>query len=183
VISLSSGPEAAIECRSLIDELDEEISRRAIGHVVKAEALLALLLLTLVCIANRDRIDHERVKAIGICLTERSRELVDRNYAQHLSLQDYASMLAVSLVQLRAACVAVTGQNPVKMIHGRIITEAKRKLIFDKLSVEQIAFELGFAHPSYFTRFFGKEVGQTPGQFRIGARDGAYPTTQATHPL
>jgi hypothetical protein len=54
VISLSSGPEAAIECRSLIDELDEEISRRAIGHVVKAEALLALLLLTLVCIANLD---------------------------------------------------------------------------------------------------------------------------------
>jgi AraC family transcriptional regulator, transcriptional activator of pobA len=173
MISLSAVPEAAMECRGLIENLDEEIGQRPIGHLVKTEALLSLLLLTLARSGCLDRTDSADAKPTGICLTERFRELIDQHYTEHLSLQEYASMLAVSLVQLRAACVAVTGHNPVKMIHARIITEAKRNLIFGNLSVEQIAFSLGFSHPSYFTRFFGKEVGQTPGHFRTSTRNGA----------
>jgi AraC family transcriptional activator of pobA len=76
----------------------------------------------------------------------------------------------VSLVQLRAACAAATGQSPTKMIHARIITEAKRNLIFGDMTMEQIAYWLGFTDAAYFTRFFRKEVGQTPSQFRIAAR-------------
>lgn len=173
MISLAAVPEAAVECLGLIKGLEEEIGHRRIGHLVKAEALLSLLLLTLARNVRADRVDHDSLKPTGICLTERFRALIDQHYAEHLSLQAYASMLAVSLVQLRSACVAVTGHNPVKMIHARVITEAKRNLIFGNLPIEQIAFSLGFSHPSYFTRFFGKEVGQTPGQFRTSARDGA----------
>lgn len=173
MISLSALPEAAAECLRLIKSLEEEIGHRLVGHLVKAEALLSLLLLTLARNARTDRADHDGLKPTGICLTERFRALIDQHYAEHLSLQEYASMLAVSLVQLRSACVAVTGHNPAKMIHARVITEAKRNLIFGNLPIEQIAFSLGFSHPSYFSRFFGKEVGQTPGQFRISARDGA----------
>jgi AraC family transcriptional activator of pobA len=173
MISLLAVPTAAAECRSLIEHLDEETGCRPVGHLVKTEALVSLLLLLLARNVQVDCADHDDLKPTGICLTERFRALIDRHYTEHLSLQDYASMLAVSLVQLRAACVAVTGHNPVKMIHARIITEAKRNLIFGNLPIEQIAFSLGFSHPSYFTRFFGKEVGQTPGQFRISARGAA----------
>jgi AraC family transcriptional activator of pobA len=60
------------------------------------------------------------------------------------------------------------------MIHARIITEAKRNLIFGNTSMEQIAFSLGFSNAAYFTRFFRKEVGQTPSQFRLSARDGTH---------
>ena len=79
-------------------------------------------------------------------------------------------MMAISLVQLRAACSSATEQSPTKMIHARIITEAKRNLIFGEMSVEQIAFGLGFADAAYFTRFFRREVGQAPSQFRASAR-------------
>jgi AraC family transcriptional activator of pobA len=79
-------------------------------------------------------------------------------------------MLAVSLVQLRAACASAAGQSPAKMIHARIVTEAKRNLIFGDMSMEQIAFGLGFSNAAYFTRFFRKEVGQAPSQFRISSR-------------
>ena len=170
-------PEGAAECCRLVDDLDREIRRSDIGYLVKAEALLSLLLLTLMRRSRGDDIDHDGAKPTGFCLVERFRALIDRHYAEHLSLHEYASMLAVSLVQLRAACVAVTGHNPAKLIHARIIVEAKRNLIFGNLSVEQIAFSLGFSHPSYFTRFFGKEVGQAPGQFRTSARDGQNPST------
>jgi AraC family transcriptional activator of pobA len=51
-----------------------------------------------------------------------------------------------------------------------VITEAKRNLIFGDMTMEQIAYWLGFTDAAYFTRFFRKEVGQTPSQFRIAAR-------------
>jgi AraC family transcriptional activator of pobA len=38
------------------------------------------------------------------------------------------------------------------------------------MSVEQIAFGLGFADAAYFTRFFRREVAQAPSQFRAAAR-------------
>jgi AraC family transcriptional activator of pobA len=56
------------------------------------------------------------------------------------------------------------------MIHARITTEAKRNLIFGDISVEQIAFGLGFADAAYFTRFFRREVSQAPSQFRAASR-------------
>ncbi|HXZ08774.1 MAG TPA: helix-turn-helix domain-containing protein, partial [Paraburkholderia sp.] len=95
---------------------------------------------------------------------------IDQHYRENLSLGDYASMMAVSLIRLRAACASAAEQNPTKLIHARIITEAKRALIFGDMSVAQIAFGLGFADAAYFTRFFRREVGQAPSQFRATAR-------------
>lgn len=80
-------------------------------------------------------------------------------------------MMGVSLVQLRTACAAAAGQSPAKLIHARVIVEAKRNLIFGDMTMEQIAYGLGFSDAAYFTRFFRKEVGPTPSQFRIAARE------------
>jgi len=38
------------------------------------------------------------------------------------------------------------------------------------MSVEQVAYWLGFSDPAYFTRFFKKEVDKTPSQFRKDSR-------------
>ena len=115
-------------------------------------------------------------------LTERFRELIDQHYRENLRLQDYASMLAVTPTQLRTACAAASGLSPNKLIHARIITEAKRNLIFGDMSIEQIAYWLGFVDTAYFTRFFRKEVGQSPSQFRLAARDPARTPGQALAP-
>jgi AraC family transcriptional activator of pobA len=172
VIPLGQAPDIPATFCDLIKKLDREIRDETVGHVIEKEALLTLLLLTLVRGASLDRMNTGSASRNELRLVERFRELIDKHYCDNLPLQDYVSLLAVSLAQLRCACASVAGQSPTKMIHSRIVTEAKRSLIFGDQSVEQIAFSLGFAHPSYFTRFFGKEVGQTPGQFRIGARAG-----------
>ncbi|NRR34162.1 helix-turn-helix domain-containing protein [Oxalobacteraceae bacterium] len=171
MIPLSYAPDAATQFYSLICKLEREIETKAIGHVVGTEALLTSLLLTLVRGTRLEQVDSEGATRSEIRLADRFRELIDQHYRQNLPLKNYASMMAVSLVQLRAACASATGQSPTKMIHARVITEAKRNLIFGDLSMEQIAFWLGFSDAAYFTRFFRKEVGQTPSQFRITARD------------
>jgi AraC family transcriptional activator of pobA len=170
VIPMAYPTEAASDFFSLIQKLELELKDKTVGHIISTEALLTSLLLMLIRGTSLNQIDNDGVTRNEVRLADRFRELIDQHYRQNLPLQDYASMMAVSLVQLRAACSSATGQSPTKMIHARIITEAKRNLIFGDTSVEQIAFSLGFADAAYFTRFFRKEVGETPSQFRISAR-------------
>lgn len=170
VLPLSYSAEAGLEFYSLIRSLKQEVESEAVGHVVGTEAVLTTLLLMLVREANLEQAGNEGATGNDVRLVDRFRKLIDQHYFENLPLQDYASMMAVSLVQLRAACASGTEQSPTKMIHARIITEAKRNLIFGNMSVEQIAFGLGFADAAYFARFFRKEVGQAPSQFRAAAR-------------
>jgi AraC family transcriptional regulator, transcriptional activator of pobA len=170
MIPLSDMADAGENFYSLVQRLKDESESNAVGHVIGTEALLTTLLLMLVREAHLEQIGNEGETSSNIRLADRFRKLIDQHYREDLALQDYASMMAVSLVQLRAACASAGEQSPTKMIRARIITEAKRNLIFGEMSVEQIAFGLGFADAAYFTRFFRREVGQTPSQFRVTAR-------------
>ena len=175
VIPLTHNPEAPEDVHALVSRLEHEIRSMALGHVVGTEALLTSLLLMLVRGTRLDQIDKEGATRSAIRLTNRFRELVHQHYRENLRLQTYASKMAVSPTQLRAACVAATGLSPTKLIHARLITEAKRNLIFGDMSIEQIAYGLGFMDTAYFTRFFRKEVGQSPSQFRTAAREQTQP--------
>jgi AraC family transcriptional regulator, transcriptional activator of pobA len=170
VIPLAESADAGAGFCNLIESLKQEVESDAVGHVVGTEALLTSLLLMLVRETHLERASNEGAIRNDMRQVDRFRKLIDEHYRENLQLQDYASMMAVSLVQLRAACASAAEQSPTKMIHARIITEAKRNLIFGDMSVEQIAFGLGFADAAYFTRFFRREVGQAPSQFRVTAR-------------
>ncbi|MEZ5449103.1 MAG: helix-turn-helix domain-containing protein [Thiolinea sp.] len=56
-------------------------------------------------------------------------------------------------------------------MHDRLIAEAKRQLIYANRSVNEIAYELGFRDPAYFSRFFpalrrgARQVQEAPAQF------------------
>lgn len=170
VISLAYGREVEQEFYRLIRRLEREALSNAIGHAAGMESLLTTLLLMLLRGMPDGQFDSDSASHSDVRLADRFRELIDQYYGKNLQLQDYASMMAVSLAQLRAACTAARGQSPAKMIHSRIVTEAKRNLIFGNLPVEQIAFGLGFDDAAYFTRFFRREVGQTPSMFRSAAQ-------------
>ena len=62
----------------------------------------------------------------------------------------------------------VTGVTAGHLIRRRILTEAKRELVFANRPIHDIAFDLGFIDPSHFARFFRKQTGTTPQDFRAG---------------
>jgi AraC family transcriptional activator of pobA len=168
--SFAGQPDAAAEFLDLIRKLEQEVRDKPVGHVVGTEALLTSLLLVITRATALEQPEADGVTRHATRLADRFRELIDQHYRLNLPLQSYASMLAVSPAQLRTACAAAAGLSPIKMIHARIVTEAKRSLIFGDMSIEQIAYSLGFTDTAYFTRFFRKEVGQSPSQFRAAAR-------------
>ncbi|RZK40024.1 MAG: AraC family transcriptional regulator [Pedobacter sp.] len=59
-----------------------------------------------------------------------------------------------------------TGKTALEHIQGKLINLAKEKVFEAKQSVSAIAYELGFKYPQHFTRFFKKQVGFTPNEYR-----------------
>ena len=59
-----------------------------------------------------------------------------------------------------------TGKSPQEYIENNIIDLAKEKIMGSEMTVNQIAYELGFQYPQHFTRIFKKKVGCTPSEYR-----------------
>jgi AraC-like DNA-binding protein len=59
-----------------------------------------------------------------------------------------------------------SGKTALEYIQLKIINTAKEKILSDKKSVSEIAYELGFKYPQHFTRLFKQHVGQSPIEYR-----------------
>jgi AraC-like DNA-binding protein len=59
-----------------------------------------------------------------------------------------------------------TGKTAIELIHLFLVSEAKNLLTGTDQSVSEIAFQLGFENPPYFSRLFKKETGMSPNQFK-----------------
>ncbi len=101
---------------------------------------------------------------------ERFRALLDSHCRQRLPVTHYAHALGLTAGQLTRLCHQVLGQSSLQAINARSLHEAQRELVYSKLSIKQVAAELGFVDEAYFGRFFKKQTGQRPGDFRAAAR-------------
>ena len=78
------------------------------------------------------------------------------------SPHDFAEKLSMHVNHLNRAVKEVTGKSTTEIISARVANEAKALLIHTGNSVAEIAYSLGFEHPSNFNIFFKKQTGQTP---------------------
>lgn len=85
------------------------------------------------------------------------------------SVGSHARELGVSPGHLQNLVRQATGRTPACLIRQQQTLEAKRLLSGTQLTVRQVATEVGFGDPSYFCRFFRRETGMTPGEFRTGS--------------
>lgn len=60
-----------------------------------------------------------------------------------------------------------TGKTALEHIHLYLVDEAKNRLLSSEDNVAEIAYQLGFENPPYFTRLFKKMVGITPVQYKM----------------
>jgi AraC family transcriptional activator of pobA len=106
----------------------------------------------------------------GAPTAQRFRHLVELHYRDNLGLDDFARLLGVTRAHLHEACARATGRAPQQLVHERLHAEARQRLRDTAQTVEQIAFSLGFRDPAYFSRFFSRRSGISPGAYRKAAR-------------
>ncbi len=94
------------------------------------------------------------------------RALIEEFFRKEHLLGFYAEKLGMSVDRLNDHVKRATGVTAGHLIRQRVLTEAKRQLVFTTQPIHDIAEELAFADPSHFARFFRKQTGTTPHEFR-----------------
>jgi len=136
----------------------DEVSEDAI------RAILDLILQTCKKLYPADMVSMQHTK--GHLLVKNLLRLVEENYQKNLSINEYASMLAITPNHLTQLVKQVTGNTSAKLIQNKVIIETKRLLIHTEMTVTEIADFMNFTDQSYFTKFFKKASGITPLQYR-----------------
>jgi AraC-like DNA-binding protein len=108
----------------------------------------------------------------------RFRQELERSFAQTRRVEDYAERLGYSVRTLTRACLAACGRSAKQVVDARVALEAKRMLACEDEPVAEVGRRLGFPEPTNFGRFFIRETGRTPGEFRA-----AYAASRARRPV
>ncbi len=93
-------------------------------------------------------------------------QLVDAHYKQKHTVADYADLLLVAPKTLTNKFKRMNLPQPGEIIKNRIMLEAKRLLVHTAMSAKEIAYELGYEDPAYFSRLFQIKSGESPSGFR-----------------
>lgn len=160
-------PEAKAECEELLRRLDRFCHP---NDLFQRNRLLAAFYELLMFIGEqcRDEMEHAKQSA-----TNRERyvqsmiDYIEERYTEDVELERMASDLHMNRFHLMKVFREGTGQTVFDYLYKRRIGQAK--ILFyhsDAHSVAEVGYQVGFKHPSHFSRVFKKQVGMTPDQYR-----------------
>lgn len=168
--SIFSGPMPRVEqidlnAAAVLEALAREAAGELPGSGSAVTALLRLLLVGLLRSRARQA-GAPQSAATRAEIHRRFRRLVEAHLREAWPIARFARSLAVTTDRLHAACTEAVGKAPQAILHDRLMLEARRNLIHTRLSVSEIAFDLGFRDPAYFSRFFAARAGMSPAAYR-----------------
>ena len=156
-----------LQITSLFQAIAEEFKANDFRTSSVLRAYLHILLVQIQRICATQEIEAVlKQNKIAQKLTRQFKQLVAKQTVTGQSVQEYAGQLGVSVNHLNKTVKAATGYTPGQLIRQEVILEAKRLFQHTDLTATEIGYRLGFDDPSYFGRFFKREVGVSPGQFR-----------------
>ncbi|MFJ5118980.1 helix-turn-helix domain-containing protein [Kitasatospora sp. NPDC088548] len=149
---------------ALLADMEHEYRTRAPGYAGVLRASLHILIVR----ALRAAVPGEGGAAPGRSaeLASAFTRLIGLPGGEQRSVASCAQELGVSPGHLQTLVKQVTGRTPGRLIRQQQTLEVKRLLACTDLTIRQVAREAGFGDPAYFCRFFRRETGMTPGEFR-----------------
>ena len=91
-------------------------------------------------------------------------DIIQKNLSDSdFGVEDIGKEIGLSRVQLYRKVKAMTGSSVVDLIRKARLAKARRLLESRSMSISEVAYEVGFSAPSYFTKCFKAEYGILPG--------------------
>jgi AraC-like DNA-binding protein len=151
-----------------LDLMIEEISRKSPGYTQAIHGLAAKLMM------DTARAFSTGVPAEQIAVNDRGAKSVVQtavrylrdNYARPIGVRDVAAQVHLSERHLSRLFQRETGNSILDYLTHLRVETAAQLLLDDKLSIKQVARQVGYPDPHYFTTLFGRRMGMTPGLFR-----------------
>ncbi len=114
---------------------------------------------------TREKANHQILDRLEDLVSDyfNSDDLINRGLP---SVQYIAAQLNLSPKYLSSLLKSLTGQNTQQYLHEKLIEKAKEKLTTTNLSINEIAYELGFEHLQSFSKLFKAKTKASPMEFR-----------------
>jgi len=141
-----------------------EIEKREKFSVDLLRSVLDLVLTSCAVLYKPD--ENLLPKGKGNIVVKKFLQLVEENYQNNLTVNEYADKLSITPNHLTQTVNQLTGKTSSQIIKAKQVLEIKRLLVHTNLSVTEIAGQLNFPDQSYFTRFFKRETCISPLQYR-----------------
>ncbi len=155
-----------------IRKIEKEISQNIDKHSQKL-VIANIDLLLQYCERFYDRQFYTRTNFNSDVVTK-FEKLLDEYYDTNLQLKSgvptvkyFAEKLNHSPNYLSDLLKKETGKNTIEHIHSFIIDRAKTILLNSESTMSEIAYDLGFEYPQYFSKLFKSKTGISPAKYRV----------------
>lgn len=99
--------------------------------------------------------------------TENLQTTIERHLSDsEFTVFDLSRAVFLSHTTMYRKLKASTGKTPSQFIRKIKMRKAVELLADSKLKISEVAYELGFSDPAYFSKVFKKEYGEQPGKMR-----------------
>lgn len=151
------------ECVDLVGAMADELRapRGDSSHLLRADTYRLLMMLQ-----RASRAGPVREADPSLQLAARFARLVASDARMGDSVADYAEKLATTTRALNRCLRSAFGRTAGELIQQHVLLASRRLLLQTELSASAIAEQLEFSDASYFSRFFQRHMGTTPGTFR-----------------
>lgn len=100
-------------------------------------------------------------------LIDRAVKYVEDNVSRSdLSVEELSHQLGMSRVHLYKKLLAITGRTPIEFIRVIRLKRAARLLCESQQNISEIAYQVGFNNPKYFSKYFKEEFGMLPSVYQ-----------------
>ncbi|MEC7262415.1 MAG: AraC family transcriptional regulator [Bacteroidota bacterium] len=141
-----------------LQKIEEELQHKPYQYLESIHSRIELILFE----TNRSKIANGGEIWKPDALFLQFLEFVRNNFDQNLSLKEIAPQLKTTELKLNELAKQHAGKTAQNVIYGLVVSEAKRILQYENLSMKEVAFSLGFQDPYYFSKFFKNHVGMSP---------------------
>lgn len=136
------------EIKELLCRIDEKIKSKDIGSTL--------------CIKSEKEVKKTYSKTI-----EKSLRYIEDNYKKHISLIDVAKHIYLSHEYFSRLFKEEVGENFSTYLTIYRINKAKELIKGTDMKISQIAMEVGYSNPGYFSKSYKKYMGVSPDEDRI----------------
>lgn len=158
-------PEMFSQMLQLLLLLQAELS--SMDTFVKEESLQKLTSLFLIYAERQKQRNNEHIPNHHyLSQYYHFKQLLEKHFSRERSVDFYASLMAITPKTLNRITQSSIQKSAKEFIDNRVIIEIKRLLLFEKLSIKEIAYSLHFNEPTNLVKYFKKHTGETPTSYK-----------------
>lgn len=143
---------------SQINSIIDELMKKPYQYLISLHSRIELILVEI----NRAKVKRGDEIWKPDALFLKFLEAARNNFIHNYTIAQFAKMIDTTEIKLNELAKLHTGKTAQNVIYGLVVSEAKRLLTYGDLSVKEVAYQLGFNDPFYFSNFFKKQTKLSP---------------------